>query len=77
MTAAERPDGFVVTYQVEVVFTYQVEVVFDTNAGRTGYDHVGTVARCTCGHKVGADSLNAPLDALKPLIRHARSHEPA
>ena len=38
----QRPDGWVVAYIVEVVF--------DTNASRTLYDHVGTVARCIgCG----------------------------
>lgn len=57
-----RPDGWIVTYLVEVVF--------DTNQGRTGYDHVGTVARCTsCGerlHLSGSPAL---------LAGHARRHE--
>ncbi len=58
----QRPDGWVVTFVVEVVF--------DTNASRTGYDHVGTVVRCTgCGER---------LDASSPAVvaRHARRHEP-
>lgn len=58
-----RPDGWIVTYVVEVVF--------DTNVSRTRYDHVGTVSRCTgCGER---------LDAAGPaaLVRHARRHEPA
>lgn len=57
-----RPDGWIVTYVVEVVF--------DTNVSRTRYDHVGTVSRCTgCGER---------LDAAGPaaLVRHARRHEP-
>ena len=58
----QRPDGW--------VLTYVVEVVFDTNASRTRYDHVGTVASCTgCGEWLDAASPAA-------LARHARSHEP-
>ena len=58
----QRPDGWIVTYVVEVVF--------DTNVSRTRYDHVGTVARCTgCGERIDASSPAA-------LVRHARSHEP-
>ncbi len=58
----QRPDGW--------VLTYVVEVVFDTNASRTRYDHVGTVARCTgCGEWLDAASPTA-------LARHARRHEP-
>ena len=59
--AAHRPDGW--------ILAYLVEVVFDTNAARTGYDHVGTFARCTgCGERL---DLAAPAD----LARHARRHE--
>ena len=59
----QRPDGWVVSYVVEVVF--------DTNARRTRYDHVGTVARCTgCGDWLDVGSSPAA------LARHARRHEP-
>lgn len=59
----QRPDGWIVTYVVEVVF--------DTNMSRTRYDHVGTVARCTgCGERLDAASSPAA------LVRHARLHEP-
>ena len=59
----QRPQGWIVTYVVEVVF--------DTNARRTRYDHVGTVARCTgCGERLDAASSPAA------LVRHARRHEP-
>jgi len=59
----QRPDGWIVTYVVEVVF--------DTSASRTRYDHVGTVARCTgCGERLDAASSPAA------LVRHARRHEP-
>lgn len=59
----QRPDGWIVTYVVEVVF--------DTNASRTRYDHVGTVARCTsCDERLDAASSPAA------LARHARLHEP-
>ena len=59
----QRPDGWIVTYVVEVVF--------DTNASRTGYDHVGTVSRCTgCGERL--DVAGSPA----ALVRHARRHEP-
>ena len=59
----QRPDGWVVAYLVEVVF--------DTNASRTRYDHVGTVARCTaCGE--GLDAASSPA----ALVHHARRHEP-
>lgn len=62
-TELQRPDGWIVTYVVEVVF--------DTNASRTRYDHVGTVARCTaCGERLDAASFPAA------LARHARSHAP-
>lgn len=58
----QRPDGWLITYVVEVVF--------DTNARRTGYDHVGTVVRCTgCGERLDGSSPAA-------LARHARRHEP-
>jgi hypothetical protein len=59
----QRPDGWVVAYIVEVVF--------DTNASRTRYDHVGTVARCIgCGARQDAASSPAA------LVHHARRHEP-
>ena len=59
----QRPDGWIVTYVVEVVF--------DTNASRTRYDHVGTVSRCTgCGERLDVDSSPAA------LVRHARRHDP-
>ena len=59
----QRPDGWIVTYVVEVVF--------DTNASRTRYDHVGTVARCTgCGERLNAASSPAA------FVRHARRHGP-
>lgn len=59
----QRPDGWVVTYVVEVVF--------DTNMSRTRYDHVGTVARCSgCGEQL--DTASSPA----ALARHARRHEP-
>lgn len=58
----QRPDGWIVTYVVEVVF--------DTNVSRTRYDHVGTVSRCTgCGERIDAASPAA-------LVGHARLHEP-
>jgi hypothetical protein len=59
----QRPDGWIVTYVVEVVF--------DTNVSRTRYDHVGTVSRCTgCGERIDAASFPAA------LLRHARLHDP-
>ena len=59
----QRPEGWIVAYVVEVFF--------DTNASRTRYDHVGTVARCTgCGERLDAASSPAA------LVRHARCHEP-
>jgi hypothetical protein len=59
----QRPDGWIVTYVVEVVF--------DTNMSRTRYDHVGTVARCTgCGERI--DAVSSPT----ALVRHACLHEP-
>ncbi len=60
----QRPDGWVATFFVEVVF--------DTNEGRTCYDHVGTVARCTCCGD-WLDLSGSP----SGLARHARSHEAA
>lgn len=59
----QRPDGWIVTYVVEIVF--------DTSRSRTRYDHVGSVARCTgCGERLDAASSPAA------LVRHARLHEP-
>ncbi len=52
------------------VLTYSVEVLFDTDNARTRYDHVGTVARCTCcGESFLLHRSNGE------LARHARRHE--
>ena len=59
---AHRPDGWIVTYVVDVLF--------DTNQSRTGYDHVGTDARCTCCGEL-VDLHGSPT----VLARHARRHE--
>jgi hypothetical protein len=59
-----RYDGWLVTYQVEIVF--------DTDLTRTHYDHVGTSARCTwCGHHLDRFGSTAE------LVNHARAHEEA
>jgi hypothetical protein len=59
---ANRRDGWAVTYQVDVLF--------DTNNGRTRYDHIGTLARCTCcGERI--DLRGSPI----ALEHHARVHE--
>ena len=57
-----RRDGWVVTYRVEVVF--------DTDTARSCFDHVATIARCSCC----GDSLDLRATATV-LARHARSHE--
>ncbi|MGH9095273.1 MAG: hypothetical protein ACRDXE_08945 [Acidimicrobiales bacterium] len=64
-TAAEcRPDGWIVTYLVEVVF--------DTDNARTRYDAVGTRACCTsCGEHLDLLGSRAA-----ELVGHARAHEP-
>lgn len=59
----QRPDGWVVAYIVEVVF--------DTNASRTRYDYVGTVARC-----IGCDARLDAASSPDALVHHARRHEP-
>lgn len=59
-----RYDGWVVTYEVEIIF--------DTDATRTHYDHVGTLARCTwCGHRLNR------FGSTTELVNHARAHEEA
>jgi hypothetical protein len=59
-----RYDGWIVTYAVEIIF--------DTDATRTHYDHVGTVARCTCCGR----RLNR-FGSTVELVNHARAHEEA
>ncbi len=57
-----RRDGWIVTYSVEVLF--------DTDNSRTRYDHVGTLARCTCcGERLDLHRSTGE------LTRHARRHE--
>lgn len=58
----ERRDGWLVAYRVEAVF--------DTNTARSRYDHVTTIARCSCC----GESLDLR-DTSAVLARHARSHE--
>jgi hypothetical protein len=58
----DRRDGWLVTYSVEVLF--------DTDNARCRYDHVGTLARCTCCGE-SFDLHRSTGD----LIRHARRHE--
>ncbi len=62
--AAERNrrDGWVVTYSVEVLF--------DTDNSRTRYDHVGTVAGCTC-----CGESFVLHRSVAELTGHARRHE--
>ncbi len=52
------------------VLTYSVEVLFDTDIARSRYDHVGTVARCTCCGESFVLHRSA-----RELARHARGHE--
>jgi hypothetical protein len=61
----ERPDSYVVSFNVVVVF--------DTNNERTRYDMVGRQAICeTC--KAPLRVANVSMQALE---NHARTHEPS
>jgi hypothetical protein len=57
-----RRDGWLVSYRVDVCF--------DTDRAHTGYDHVGTLARCRCC----GEALDLR-DRSGALERHARRHE--
>jgi hypothetical protein len=60
----ERPDSYVVSFDVVVVF--------DTNNERTRYDMVGRQAICeTC-----KAPLTVPYVSMEALEKHARTHEP-